>query len=62
MSSLPAADLTADMETMAQRRVSLDDSFHLPNFPHMAWVVYRGIEMQNSEERKRLIEDTKLER
>ena len=26
------------MKTMAQRRVSMDDSFHLPNFPHMAWV------------------------
>ena len=37
-SSLPAADLTAEMETMAQRRGSMDDSFHLPNFPHMAWV------------------------
>ena len=37
-SSLPAADLTAEMETMAQRRSSMDDSFHLPNFPHMAWV------------------------
>ena len=37
-SSLPAADLTAEMETMAQRHVSMDDSFHLPNFPHMAWV------------------------
>ena len=23
---------------MAQRHVSMDDSFHLPNFPHMAWV------------------------
>ena len=23
---------------MAQRRGSMDDSFHLPNFPHMAWV------------------------
>ena len=30
------ADLTAEMETMAQRRSSMDDSFHLPNFPHMA--------------------------
>ena len=37
-SSLPAADLTAEMETMAQRHVSMDDSIHLPNFPHMAWV------------------------
>ena len=37
-SSLPAADLTAEMETMAQRRGTMDDSFHLPNFPHMAWV------------------------
>ena len=37
-SSLPAADLTAEMETMAQRRASMDDPFHLPNFPHMAWV------------------------
>ena len=26
------------MEAMAQRRGSMDDSFHLPNFPHMAWV------------------------
>ena len=37
-SSLPAANLMAVMETMAQRRGSMDDSFHLPNFPHMAWV------------------------
>ena len=37
-SILLAADLTAEMETMAQRHVSMDDSFHLPNFPHMAWV------------------------
>ena len=37
-SSLPAADLTAEMEAMAQRHVSMDDSFHLPNFPHMAYV------------------------
>ena len=29
---------TAEMETMAQRRGSMDDSFHLPNFPHMAWI------------------------
>ena len=28
----------AVMETMAQRRNSMDDSIHLPNFPHMAWV------------------------
>ena len=26
------------METMAQRRDLMDDLFHLPNFPHMAWV------------------------
>ena len=26
------------MEAMAQHRGSMDDSFHLPNFPHMAWV------------------------
>ena len=32
-SSLPAADLTAGMEIMAQRRGSMDDSFHLPDFP-----------------------------
>ena len=37
-SSLAAADLTAEMLTLAQRRASMDDSFHLPNFPHMAWV------------------------
>ena len=37
-SSLPAANLMAVMETMAQRRDSMDDSIHLPNFPHMAWV------------------------
>ena len=37
-SSPPAADLTAERETMAQRRGSMDDSFHLPNFPHMARV------------------------
>ena len=30
--------LTAEMETLAQCRGSRDDSFHLPNFPHMAWV------------------------
>ena len=29
---------SAEMETMAQHRASMDDSFHLPNFPHMAWV------------------------
>ena len=29
---------SAEMETVAQRRASMDDSFHLPNFPHMAWV------------------------
>ena len=37
-SSLPAADLAAEMETMAQRHDSMNDSFHLPNSPHMAWV------------------------
>ena len=37
-SSLPVADLTAEMETMAQRRGSMDDSFHRPNLSHMAWV------------------------
>ena len=37
-SSLPAADLTAEMETMAQGQVSMDDSFHRHNFPHMVWV------------------------
>ena len=26
------------METMAQRRGSMDDSFHLPNFPHRVQV------------------------
>ena len=31
-SSLPAADLTAEMETMAQRCTLMDNSFHLPNF------------------------------
>ena len=36
--SLPAANLMAEMETMAPRRGSMDDSFHLPNFPRMAWV------------------------
>ena len=30
--------LTAEMETLAQCHGSRDDSFHLPNFPHMAWV------------------------
>ena len=30
--------LKAEMDTMAQRCGSMDDSFHLPNFPHMAWV------------------------
>merc|ERR1719370_1736293 len=29
---------SAEMETVAQRRASMDDSFDLPNFPHMAWV------------------------
>ena len=28
----------AEMETMAPRRGLMDDSSHLPNFPHMAWV------------------------
>ena len=28
----------ADMEAMAKLRGSMDDSFHLPDFPHMAWV------------------------
>ena len=37
-SSLLAADLTAKMETVAQRHGSIDDSFGLPNFPHMGWV------------------------
>ena len=37
-SSVPTADITAEKETMAQRRGSINDSFHLPNFPHMAWV------------------------
>ena len=37
-SSLLAAELTADMETMAPTIGSMDDSFYLPNFPHMAWV------------------------
>ena len=37
-SSLPAADLTAEMETMAQSRGSMDYSFHLPIFPDMAWL------------------------
>ena len=37
-SSLPADDLTAEMETIAQRRGSMDDSLHQPNLPHMAWV------------------------
>ena len=36
-SSLLAADLTAEMETMAQRD-SMDNSFHLPILSHMAWV------------------------
>ena len=36
--ALPAADLAAEMETMARRRGSMDDSFHQPNFSHMAWV------------------------
>ena len=27
------------MEIMAQRHVSTDDSFHLPNFPHMAAII-----------------------
>ena len=31
-SSPPAADLTAEMETLAQHRGLMDDSFHLPNF------------------------------
>ena len=35
--SLPAEDLTTEIE-MAQRRGSMDDSFHLPNSHHMAWV------------------------
>ena len=38
MSSLQAADLTAEIEIMAQRLGSMDDSFHLPNLPQMAWV------------------------
>ena len=33
-----AADLTAEMETMAQRHVSMEDSFYQPNFPNMAWI------------------------
>ena len=28
----------AVMETMAQRRDLIDESFHLPNFPQIAWV------------------------
>ena len=36
--SLPAANLMALMETLALCCVSMDDSFHLPNFPHMALV------------------------
>ena len=35
--SLPAADLTAGMEIMAERCGSMDDSFHFSSFPHMAW-------------------------
>ena len=39
MSSLSGSrPKSAEMETVAQRRASMDDSFHLPNFPHMAWV------------------------
>ena len=34
---LPAAKLMVAMETTAQRR-SMDGSFNLPSFPHMAWV------------------------
>ena len=34
---------SAEMETVAQRRASMDDSFHLPNFPHMAWKKCIGI-------------------
>ena len=36
--STGAANSMAVMGTMAQRHASIDDSFHLPNFPHMAWV------------------------
>ena len=36
--STGAANSMAVMRTMAQRHASIDDSFHLPNFPHMAWV------------------------
>ena len=28
-----------EMETMAQRRGSMDDSFNLSSFPHMGWHV-----------------------
>ena len=41
-SLLPATELTAEIVTMAQRYSSMDDSFHLPNFPHNIFI-YLGI-------------------
>ena len=36
-------DPTAEIETKAQRRDSMDDSFHLPNFPHSHINIWVGL-------------------